>query len=152
MSDKNRRQDAARPGWTEAILAAIADWLPDLPRAAKTVFAGAAIYLVLCLVAQISPVALFQAVGNATGDWVDQNRQIEAEARGAARQERADIIALLRDQNADLRTQLQTAYPGPVIASRVADHDRALRQLQYQMDVLMDQHPRARAAARGPPE
>lgn len=146
MTDEQKRS-----GWTEAALSAVIAWFPDLPRLVKATFASATIYLVLCLVAQVSPVALFQAGRNEFREWVQESRQAAAENRAAVAKERADMILLLREQLSDARSQ---ARPGadPVLASKVERLDRDLRRLQWQLDVLLDEHPKARAGARAPPE
>lgn len=129
-------------GWTEAALSAVIAWFPDLPKWVRVCFASATIYLVLCLVAQVSPVALFEALSGGVREWVHESRTIAAEERGAAAKERADLISLLMEQNRELRDQ---AERDPRLAERVT-------VLERRMEVLLDQHPQARIKARAPPD
>lgn len=132
MSDENQKRDS---GWTEAALDAVISWFPGLPKWVKVIFASATIYLVLCLVAQVSPVSLFSALGNATQEWVAENRKIEAEQRGADRAERSELVALLLEQNRELRNQ---AVTDPGLAERV-------RVLERKMDAILSGHPADKA-------
>lgn len=126
--------DKPKTGWTEGALDAIVAWFPDLPRAVKVFFASATIYLVLCLVAQVSPVAMFEAGSNGLRGWVQENRAIAAQERQMAMSERQDLIGLLLEQNRELRKQ---AAGDPELEERV-------RILESKMDALIEGHPKAR--------
>ena len=131
MGDEERQKS----GWTEAGLDAVVGWFPGLPRWIKVIFASATIYLILCFVSQIPPLALPQAVGGEIKTWLDQSRQEHVEQRVEAAAERADLIALLLEQNRELRKQ---AVADPALADRV-------RTLERKMDALLFGHPVDRA-------
>lgn len=122
-------------GWTEAGLDAMAKWLPALPRWIKTIFGSAMVYLVLCFVSQIPPLALPQAIGDAISDVALHNRAVSDQARAEEGKERADLVALLLEQNRELRKQ---AAADPQLAERV-------RVLEKKMDALLIGHPVDRA-------
>lgn len=128
----SEQDEEKKRGWTEAALDAVIAWFPDLPRAIKVVFASATIYLVLCLVAQVSPLALFRAATGGLRDWVQHGRQIAAGDRERLDRERADVIVILREQSADLREQLREARAEThsMSAARVEAIDRRLQKLE----------------------
>ena len=124
-----------KKGWTEAGLEAVISWFPDLPRWVKVIFAAATIYLILCLVAQIPPLALPQAAGSALTVWADRQSEIADHQRRQTATERADLIALLMEQNRELRQQ---AADDPELARRV-------HVLEQKMAALLEGHPADRA-------
>lgn len=134
-----RAYDGKQQGWTEAALANVIAWFPDLPKAIKVIFASATIYLVLCLVAQVSPVGPFKAFGSAFLAERDAARAVAAEDRQREHAERADLIALLMEQNRELRA---AAAGDPDLEPRV-------RLLERKMDALLDTHPKERLAVEG---
>lgn len=127
-------QKDQKKGWTEAGLDAVVGWFPDLPKWVKVVFASATIYLILCLVAQIPPLALPQAAGATIARWADESRAEAKQERTAAAAERADLIGLLMEQNRELRAQ---AADDPELAERV-------RVLELKMAALLEGHPKIR--------
>lgn len=128
--------DERKPnGWTESALEAVIAWFPDLPKFIRVIFASATIYLVLCLVAQVNPVALFEAGGNAARSWVLDNRATDAQYRAAITQERADMIQLLREQNNDLRGQIRRPSTGT---------EGRLYELERKVDALLHAHPKVK--------
>lgn len=127
-------QSDQKKGWTEAGLEAVISWFPDLPKWVKVIFAAATIYLILCLVAQIPPLALPQAAGSAVMTWADRQANIADQQRQQTAAERADLIALLMEQNRELRAQ---AADDPELAERV-------RVLELKMAALLEGHPKIR--------
>ena len=136
--DPGRRAEPERPqGWTESALSAVIAWFPDLPKTIKVIFASATIYLVLCLVAQVSPSAPFKAFAGAFMAERAAARAVAAEDRRQQRAERADLIALLMEQNRELRA---AAQGDPDLEARV-------QRLERKMDALLDTHPKERMRA-----
>ena len=128
MSETDQDKDGLIEGGQNAVV----KWLPGLPRWVKTIFASFAVYLVLCFVSQIPPLALPEAVGGEVKQWLAQSRAEQSEQHRAASAERADLIALLLEQNRELRQQ---AASDPDLAARV-------RILERKMDALLDAHPK----------
>lgn len=138
MSEDRREGPEERRGWTEAGLDAVVGWFPGLPKWIKVIFASATIYLILCFVSQIPPLAFPQAVGLALRDSVTQNRQLAAAQREADAKERADIIRLLLDERAELRAQAAD------LRSQIRpDTEYRVTRLEEQVQRLMAAHPRA---------
>lgn len=146
--EKPARQDEPeqRRGWTEAGLDAVVGWFPGLPKWIKVFFASATIYLILCFVSQIPPMALPQTIGNAFSMRLADQRERDTLERLRDTNERADIIKLLLEERADLRAQQAD------LRSQIRpDTDYRLKRLEERAELvdeklqrLLDAHPRAR--------
>lgn len=144
MTDDRREGPEERRGWTEAGLDAVVGWFPGLPKWIKVFFASATIYLILCFVSKIPPMALPQTVGDAARAWIAAGREQGAQERIREDSERADIIKLLLDERAELRAQAAD------LRSQIRpDNDYRIKRLEERAEAvdaklqsLLDAHPR----------
>lgn len=139
--DTDRRAERKPQGWTEAALSAVISWFPDLPRPVKVVFASGTMYLVLCLMAQVSPVAAFVALQATVQGWVSESRAVAAAERASAAQDRQDVITLLREQNNALRDDLLAIRASAERPAAVAALEARINALDQRLAVLEAGHP-----------
>lgn len=113
------RQERKHGDFIQGSLTSVVGWFPDLPRPFKVLASTAFLYLVFCFVAQVKPQDPPVAIGEAI-------RQYVAESRAESRKERDDIVALLRETNADLKAAAVMEREDRAEALRVARETRDL--------------------------
>ncbi|MGH6640666.1 MAG: hypothetical protein ACREBY_18940 [Polaromonas sp.] len=103
-------------------LGAVTAWFPELPKPIKWVMAVAFLYLLFCLVAQISPTVGVKAMAHTAQDFVKNSREPEQ----LAAQERTDYLDYLRDELKETRTELNATE---ALKSKIIE-------LEHRLDIM----------------